>query len=101
MEIVRVALLGDAETTYSLNNVKGKVVRIFVDIGDLDNATDVVVTGEDSGVAIYTGTNLTADTIAAPTTATGVEVFQERIKCVVAQGVAGKKGQISFAVTDS
>ena len=100
MKTVTVSLTSDASgdaTAYSPETL-GKVVRVFVDIGDLDNASDITVTGERTGEAIYTGTNLTSDTVAAPTTAAGVYVWSERIKCVLAQGGDTKTGTISFMV---
>ncbi len=90
---------GDA-TVYSPETL-GKIVRVFVDIGDLaSGAVDFVVTGERTGEAIYTGTNLAADTVAAPSTALGVYVWSERIKVVVAQGGDTKTGTISFMIDD-
>ena len=103
MSVHRVNLTTDAAgnaTAYSLNKIKGKVARVFVDIGTLADSTttDIVVTGERTAEAVYTGTDLTVDTLADPTTAAGVYVWQERIKVVVAQGGDTKTGQIWFVV---
>jgi hypothetical protein len=104
MSVHRIELTTDADgavTAYSARPVTGKIRRVFVDIGTLADSTttDIVVTGERSAEAIYTGTDLTADTLADPTTAAGVHIWHERIKIVVAQGGAIKTGQITFVVT--
>lgn len=103
MSVHRVDLTTNAAgvvTAYSSGKVNGKVARVWVDIGTLADSTttDIVVTGERTAEAIYTGTNLTADTLTDPTTAAGVYIWRERIKVVVAQGGDTKIGQIWFVV---
>ncbi len=98
---VSVTTIADGSVTAYSPETLGRVVRVFTDIGDLaSGAVDIVVTGERTGEAIYTGTNLAADTVAAPTTAAGVYVWSERIKVVVAQGGDTKTGTISFMIDD-
>lgn len=103
MKIVTVSVTTDAAgdvTAYSTETL-GKIVRVFVDIGDLaSGAVDFTVTGERTGEAIYTGSNLAADTVADATTAAGVYVWAERIKVVVADGGDTKTGTISFAIVE-
>lgn len=102
MEFHRVNVITDAAgdvTAYTRNEVKGKCVRVWVDLGTL-TTVDFTVTGERTAEAIYSDTGLSADTLADPTTAAGVYVWQERIKVVVANGGATKTGQIWFAIAD-
>lgn len=88
--------------TVFTHRVIGKVVRVFVDLGDLAaGAVDFTVTGELSAEAIYTGTDLATDTLADATTAAGVYVWAERIKVIVAAGGDTKSGEISFLIDNA
>jgi hypothetical protein len=101
MSVHHIDLATDAAgdgTAYSRSKVNGKVVRVFAEVNTLATTTDVVVTGERTAEAIYTGTNLTANTLADPTTAAGVYIWQERIKVVTAQGGDTKTGKLWFIV---
>jgi hypothetical protein len=102
MEFIRIEAITDASgdaTVYSRNEVKGKCVRVWIDLGTL-TTVDFTVTGERTAEAIYSDTGLSGDTLVDPTTAAGVYVWQERIKVVVANGGATKTGQIWFAIAD-
>lgn len=102
MEVHRINVVTDAAgdvTVYSDNEIKGKCVRVWIDLGTL-TTVDFTVTGERTAEAIYSDTGLSGDTLVAPTTAAGVYVWQERIKVVVANGGATKTGQIWFVIVD-
>ena len=89
---------GDA-TVYLGSRLRGRVHAIKYTAGTLDSGTDLVITGETTGVAILTDSPATTEwyyprafpnavtTGAAGTIAAeDVHVLNERIKVVVAQG---------------
>ena len=91
--------------------VRGVVKAITYVPGTIVTGADLVITAEDSGLAILTVTNAGTSTVtwhpraipnkvadASAFTDTDVELplFDERIKCVVAQGGATKTGTINF-----
>jgi hypothetical protein len=98
---------GDA-TVYLGSKLRGRVHAIKYTAGTLDAGTDLVITGETTGVAILTDSPAASEWYyprafpnAVTTGAAGtvpsedVHVFQERIKVVVAQGGNATSGSIT------
>lgn len=109
-EIITTDGSGDA-TVYLGSRLRGRVHAIQYVAGTLDAGTDLVITGETTGVAILTDSPAAGEwfyprafpnavtTGAAGTVATeDVHVLNERIKVVVAQGGATKTGSIKVFV---
>jgi hypothetical protein len=101
---------GDA-TVYLGTKLKGRVHAIKYTKGTLDSGTDLVITGETTGVAILTDSPSASEwfyprafpnavtTGAAGTVATeDVHVLNERIKVVVAQGGNALSGSIDIFI---
>lgn len=101
---------GDA-TVYLGSRLRGRVHAIKYIKGTLDAGTDLVITGETSGVAILTDSPAADEWLyprafanAVTTGAAGtvaqepVHVLNERIKVVVAQGGNGGVGSISVFI---
>lgn len=97
---------GDA-TVYLGSKLRGKVHAIQYVAGTLDSGTDLVITGETTGVAILTDSpsgsewyypralpNKVTDGSAGTVPSEDVQVLDERIKVVVAQGGSGGAGSI-------
>jgi len=100
---------GDA-TVYS-GVVRGVVKAITYVPGTIVTGGDLTITAENSGLAIVTITNAGTSTVTwhpralaskvadgsdATDAFTELPLFDERIKCVVAQGGATKTGTINF-----
>jgi len=105
---------GDA-TVYLGSCIRGRIVAIKYEPGDIDTNADLVITGAISGVAILTkancGTsdvwfypralaNKVADGAASAITEVPVWVYQERVKVVVDQGDNAKTGAITLWVDE-
>jgi len=103
---------GDA-TVYLGSKLTGRIHAIFYDAGTLDAGTDIVVTGETTGVPILTDSpaadewfyprvipNKNTDGSAFTDAATDIWVYQERIKVVVAQGGASGAGDITVYIDE-
>ena len=101
---------GDA-TVYLGSKLRGRVHAIKYTKGTLDVGTDLVITGETTGVAILTDspandewfyprafTNAVTTGAAGTIAAEDVHVFQERIKVVVAQGGNAGSGSIDIFI---
>ena len=97
---------GDA-TVYLGSKLRGRVHAIKYTKGSLDAGTDIVVTGETTGVAILTDSpgnnewfyprafpNQVTDGAAGTVPSEDVHVLNERIKVVVAQGGNAGTGSI-------
>ena len=119
-----VALAVDAsgdQTTYTTDNITGRVLQIrYVPDAStpLDTGADLTITGETTGTAIITITNIgtsaiayaprlaicgitgTASLFAAGGTAVQDQIYiaNERVKIVVAQGGASKLGTLYLTV---
>jgi hypothetical protein len=101
---------GDA-TVYVGSRLRGRVHAIKYTAGTLDAGTDLVITGETTGVAILTDSpaasewyyprafpNKVTDGAAGTVQSEAVEVFNERIKVVVAQGGNAMTGSIAVYI---
>lgn len=97
-----------AATVYLGSRLRGKVHAVKYVKGTLDSGTDIVLTGETSGVAILTDSpsddewfyprafpNQVTDGAAGEVPSEDVHVLNERIKVVVAQGGSGGVGSIT------
>jgi hypothetical protein len=93
--------------------IRGTVQSIFYDKDSLDAGTDIVVTGETTGVAILTDSpsadewfyprafpNQATDGAAEADATELIWLFKERIKVVVAQGGSGGAGSITVYVDE-
>lgn len=102
---------GGAATVYLGSKLRGRVHAIKYTKGTLDAGTDLVITGETTGVAILTDSppdsewfyprafaNKVTDGAAFTDVTEEVHVFQERIKVVVAQGGDTKSGSIEIYI---
>ena len=108
---------GGNVTTYSEYVPDGTVVAVVVDKGTLAITTDITITGEKSGIAVLTLTDVTANATYSPRGATHstagaaalyaaggsavldrIPVAMERIKVVVAQGGAAATGTLHVYV---
>lgn len=109
-------------TGYSSGNANGRIAAVrYVKAGsgNYDNGVDFVITGETTGVAILTGTDVNASATSAPMQATHsvanaaalyagggtavnapIPIANERIKVVVAQGGDTKTGVFYVWVGD-
>ena len=98
-------------TVYLGSRLRGRVHAIKFTIGTLDNTVDLVITGEDTGVAILTDSPAASEWFyprafpnAVTTGAAGavasedVHVLNERIKVVVAQGGNVLAGSIDIFI---
>jgi hypothetical protein len=104
-------------TGYTARPVTGRILHVIYTKNNYDNGVDFAVTGEDSGIAIWTGTDVNASTTVSPRAATHstagaaalyaaggtavndhVYVANERIKVVVAQGGNVKSGTVTFII---
>jgi hypothetical protein len=98
---------GDA-TVYLGSRLRGYVHAIKYAVGTLANTTDLVITGETTGVAILTDSpttsewfyprafpNQASDGAAEADAVEDIYVHNERIKVVVAQGGASASGSIT------
>jgi hypothetical protein len=98
---------GSAEV-YLGSRLRGRVHAIKYTKGTLDAGTDLVITGETTGVAILTDSpgadewfyprafaNQATDGAAEADASEGIYVLDERIKVVVAQGGAAGAGTIT------
>ena len=104
---------GGAATVYS-GLIRGKLLAVEYDYGTLDAGTDLTITADTSGQALLTVTNAgaanswwypraipcIADTTAFTDAAVEMPLYDERIKCVVAQGGDTKTGTINFYICD-
>lgn len=94
-------------TVYLGSKLRGRVHAIKYTKGTLDAGTDLVITGEDTGVAILTDSpsdsawfyprafpNKVTDGDAGTVPSEDVHVLKERIKVVVAQGGNAGVGSI-------
>lgn len=109
---------GGAVTAYTLGPVNGSIVSIQYVKTDFADGVDFTVTGETTGLAIWTGTNVNASTTVAPRQATHdtsgvaslyaaagepvedrIAVVDERIKVAVASGGDTKTGTL-YITTD-
>lgn len=98
-------------TVYLGSRLRGRVHAIQYVAGTLDAGTDLVITGETTGVAILTDSpaasewfyprafpNQATDGAAEADATEDIELLDERIKVVVAQGGNGGVGSISAFV---
>lgn len=103
---------GDA-TVYFGESIRGRVHAVKYTKGTLDAGTDIVMTGETTGVAILTDSpaanewfypqalaNKAADGAAAADAFVPIYVLSERIKLVVAQGGAAGAGTVTVYVDE-
>ena len=102
---------GGAATVYTDVPVWGEVVNIAYVKSTFDNGVDFTITGETSGVSLWTDTDVNASEIVYPrvlengntdgaalTTRQGVVVAGERVKIVIAQGGNAKAGSFRIIV---
>lgn len=102
-----------AAEVYLGSCIRGYVQSITYTAGTLDAGTDIVVSGETTGVAILTDSPAASETFfprafpnqasdgAAEVDATElIPVYMERIKVVVAQGGAAGAGSIAVLVDE-
>lgn len=102
---------GGAATVYLGTTLTGRVHAIKYTVGTLDSGTDLVITGETTGVAILTDSpsttewyyprafaNKVTDGAAFTDVTEDVRLYQERIKVVVAQGGNTLTGTITAYV---
>ncbi len=100
-----------AATVYLGSRLRGRVHAIKYTKGTLDAGTDLVITGEDTGVAILTDSpsgnewfyprafpNAVTTGAAGTVPSEAVHVLNERIKVVVAQGGDTLSGSIDIFV---
>lgn len=100
-------------TVYLGSRVRGSVHAIKYTKGDLDAGTDLVITGETTGVAILTDSpaasewfyprafpNQASDGAAESDATEMIHVHNERIKVVVAQGGAAGAGSITAYIDE-
>ena len=104
-------------TAYTSDPITGKINAIKYTKTDFANGVDFTVTGESSGIAIWTGTDVNASTTVAPRQATHstagaaalyaaggtavndlIAISKERIKIVVAQGGNAKTGTLDIII---
>lgn len=98
-------------TVYLGSKLRGRVHAINYVAGTLENTADLVITGEDTGVAILTDSptgsewfyprafpNAVTTGGAGTVAAEDVHVLKERIKVVVAQGGDTKTGTITVYI---
>lgn len=111
---VTAAIVSDASgdaTVYLGSKLRGRVHAIKYTKGSLDAGTDLVITGEETGVAILTDSpsgsewfyprafpNKVTDGDAGTVPSEDVHVFKERIKVVVAQGGNAGAGSIDIFI---
>ena len=101
---------GDA-TVYLGSKLRGRVHAIKYTAGTLDAGTDLVITGENTGVAILTDSpaasewfyprafpNKVTDGAVGTVQSEDVHVLNERIKVVVAQGGNVTSGSIAIFI---
>ena len=100
---------GGAATVYS-GLIRGKLVAVHYEPGTILTGGDLTITSETTGLSLLTVTDagtsdvtwyplaLACQTDTTAYTDTGVEMplYDERIKCVVAQGGDTKTGTITF-----
>lgn len=114
MQKVSAAIVTDdqgAATVYLGSRLRGRVHAIQYVKGTLDAGTDIVVTGETTGVAILTDSpaasewfyprafpNQASDGAVEADATLDIELLDERIKVVVAQGGNAGAGSISAFV---
>lgn len=102
-----------AATVYLGDCIRGAVQAIKYTAGTLDAGTDIVVTGETTGVAVLTDSpaatewfyprakaNGAADGAAETAATELIWLFKERIKVVVAQGGDSGAGSITVYVDE-
>ena len=102
---------GGAATVYTDVPVWGEVVSIAYVKDTFDNGVDFTITGETSGVSLWTDTDVNASEIVYPrvlengntdgaalTTRQGILLAGERVKIVVAQGGNAKAGSFRIIV---
>jgi hypothetical protein len=102
---------GGAATVYTDVPVWGEVVSIAYVKSTFDNGVDFTITGETSGVSLWTDTDVNASEIVYPrvlengntdgaalTTRQGVVLAGERVKIVIAQGGNAKAGSFRIIV---
>lgn len=98
-------------TVYLGSKLRGRVHAIKYTAGTLDSGTDLVISGETTGVAILTDSpaasewfyprafaNAVTTGAAGSTAQEDVHVFNERIKVVVAQGGNTLTGSIDIFI---
>lgn len=114
IEKVTAALVTDASgdaTVYLGSKLRGRVHAIKYTAGTLENTTDLVITGETTGVAILTDSpaasewyyprafpNKVTDGALGTVQSEDVHVLKERIKVVVAQGGNVLTGSIDIFI---
>jgi hypothetical protein len=95
---------GDA-TAYTTANITGRVLAIQYVKTNFTDGVDFVATGKDSGLAVWTGTNVNASVTVYPVAAAtlaggaastltevGIYLVNEPLKIVVASGGNGTTG---------
>lgn len=102
-------------TVYLGSVIRGRVIAIKYEPGDIATGADLTITGETTGVAILTkanaGTsdvwyyplaisNQVTDGAASAISEVPVWVYKERIKVAVAQGGVSKTGAITVYVDE-
>jgi len=118
MKTLSVAVAADGTFTGYVDNwIPGRLVAIKFAFGDLANTLDLTITGDKTGMPLFTYTNVPAANawwfpvkkatvvdadppVASTVTDVPVFVMQERIKVVAAGGGASKTGTLTFFIDE-
>lgn len=87
-----------------LGILRGKVAAIRYVKVDFASTVDIIITGEISGIEIYTWTNVAASETVYPFdtgTYLGIPIADERIKIAIAQGGFEKSGKFHFWIGEA